>query len=281
MLLLLRIAYKNLMNTGSEYAEYLEDLTIMDFSKLNFGVDGDSITAGEQWSYHVYKQLGMASHYNVAVGSAVWYKRTFSCSGRSITTQDYNAPDFAGISGGWEDTDDPEELQMRANNCAVVHTQRFIEDVKSKKAPVPDIFAFSMGTNDAEDCLGDPEKALTGKELSGNDNIDLFTEAGAARWCIQRIMEEFPLCRIFVLTPIQTADPEHNLKNEKTAEILKKIAGAMSVQVIDCFSNCGICEKFEVKDSAGKYLRDGLHPDIAGQTIEGMYAAKEIRNNMF
>ena len=32
----------------------------MDFSKLNFGVDGDSITAGEQWSYHVYKELGAA-----------------------------------------------------------------------------------------------------------------------------------------------------------------------------------------------------------------------------
>ena len=48
----------------------------MDFSKLNFGVDGDSITAGEQWSYHVYKELGMASHHNVAVGSSVWYKRT-------------------------------------------------------------------------------------------------------------------------------------------------------------------------------------------------------------
>ena len=41
----------------------------MDFSRLNFGVDGDSITAGEQWSYHVYKELGMASHHNVAVAA--------------------------------------------------------------------------------------------------------------------------------------------------------------------------------------------------------------------
>ena len=126
----------------------------MDFSKLNFGVDGDSITAGEQWSYHVYKELGMASHHNVAVGSSVWYKRTIAYSGGSVTTQDYTSPDFAGISDGWEETDDPVELQKRANNCAVVHTQRFIEEVKSGKAPVPDVFAFAMGTNDAEDCLG-------------------------------------------------------------------------------------------------------------------------------
>ena len=67
----------------------------MDFSKLNFGVDGDSITAGEQWSYHVYKELGMASHHNVAVGSSVWYKRTIAYSGGSVTTQDYTSPDFA------------------------------------------------------------------------------------------------------------------------------------------------------------------------------------------
>lgn len=253
----------------------------MDFSKLNFGVDGDSITAGNQWSFHVYNSLGMASHHNVAVGSAVWYKRTIKAASGTVTTQNYTDSDFAGISDGWLETDDLNELQMRANNCAVVHTQHFIDDVKTGKAPVPDVFAFAMGTNDALECLGDADKALTGKELDGNDNIDLFTEAGAARWCIQRIMEEFPLCRVFVLIPIQTATPEHNAKIEKTIEVLTKVAGGMSAQVIDCFHNCGICEKFEVIGGTGKYLRDGLHPDVPGQTLEGMYAAKEIRNNMF
>lgn len=253
----------------------------MDFSKLNFGVDGDSITAGEQWSYHVYKNLGFASHYNVGVGSAVWYKRTFEKNGVSVTTQSYSDPDFAGISGGWEDTDDMAEMQMRMNNCAVVHIERFIADVKSGKAPVPDIFAFAMGTNDAWECMGDAEKALTGKELDGNENIDLFTETGAMRWCIQKIMTEFPLCRVFVLTPIQTATPEHNAKVEKTIENIRKICGAMSVQVVDCFHGCGICEKFEVIGGTGRYLRDGLHPDVPGQTLEGAFASKEIRNNMF
>ena len=103
----------------------------MDFSKLNFGVDGDSITAGEQWSHYVYKELGMASHHNVAVGSAVWYKRTIECASGKVTTQNYTDSDFAGISDGWEETDDINELQKRVNNCAVVHTQRFIEEVKS------------------------------------------------------------------------------------------------------------------------------------------------------
>lgn len=254
----------------------------MDFSRLNFGVDGDSITAGEQWSYHVYEMLGLASHHNVAVGSAVWYKRTFSCPAGEVTTQDYGTEGFAGISDGWLPTEDKDELQKRANNCAVVHTQRYISEVKSGIAPEPDIFAFAMGTNDSEESFGDPEKALSGKSLDGNADVDLFTTAGAMRWCIQRIAEEFPKARIFVLTPLQAADPEHNKKTEKQIkDIFIPVAGGMSVQLIDCFHNSGICEKFEVEDSEGRYLIDGLHPKPNGRELEGRYAAKEIRNNMF
>ena len=62
---------------------------------------------------------------------------------------------------------------------------------------------------------------------------------------------------------------------------MRRVAGAMCAQVIDCFHNSGICEKFEVIGGTGKYLRDGLHPDGPGQTLEGAYASKEIRNNMF
>lgn len=251
------------------------------FENLNFGVDGDSITAGEQWSFHVYKNLGMKSHSNVAVGSSVWYKRTVECAGKTLTTQDYGSADFAGISDGWEPTDDLVEMQKRMNNCAVVHIQRFLAEVKSGNYPAPDIFAFAMGTNDLADSIGDPEKALTGKELRGNENIDLFTEAGAARWCIQTIQENFPNCRIFVMTPIQTATPEHNRKIEKTIECLRKICRGLSVQVIDAYSNSGICEKFEVIGGRGRYLRDGLHPELDGQALEGAFATKEIRNNYF
>ena len=87
----------------------------IDFSKLHFGVDGDSITQGNQWSYHVYKNLGFASHHNVAVGSSVWYKRVLTCEKGSVETQDFNAPDFAGISDGWEPTDDLVEQIGRAS----------------------------------------------------------------------------------------------------------------------------------------------------------------------
>ncbi len=252
----------------------------MDFSKINFGVDGDSITAWDQWSRFVFDKLGMASRHNVAVGSAVWYKRILtSTDGKTVTTQNYWDEDFAGISDGWESTDDIVELQKRANNCAVVHIQRYIHEVHNGIAPVPDIFAFATGTNDDINHLGNAEKALQGKSL---DCVDLFNEAGAMRWCLQRIMEEFPNARVFVLTPLQTANPEHNHKTEIQIEtVMKKIAGAMGAQVIDCYNNCGICEKFEVIGGEGRYLADGLHPKQNGQNLQGAYVAKEIRNNYF
>ena len=64
-----------------------------DFSKMNFGCDGNSITAGEQWSKTVVDLLGFSTHHNVAVGSATW-----ACHS---DTQDYGSAGFAGISGGW------------------------------------------------------------------------------------------------------------------------------------------------------------------------------------
>ena len=254
----------------------------MDFGKINFGVDGDSITAGNQWSWHVFNELGFASHHNVAVGSSVWYKRTVEVGGTSVTTQDYGSPDFAGISDGWLPTEDPAEMQKRVNNCAIVHVQHFLSDVKNGTAAAPDIFAFAMGTNDAADMLGDAEKACSGKSLTDNPAIDLFTEAGAMRWCIQTISENFPDARIFVLTPIQAADPAHNAKIERQiSEVFTKVTGAMSVQLIDCFHGCGICEKFENIGGEGRYLRDGLHPKENGQALEGAFAASQIRAKIF
>jgi lysophospholipase L1-like esterase len=104
--------------------------------------------------------------------------------------------------------------------------------------------------------------------------------AGGARWAIQTIIERFPNCRVFVCTPIQTADPGHNAFNLKKCQILKDICSALSVQVIDCWAECGITEKLE-NGHGERYLRDGLHPERPGQQLMGRYIAKEIRNNFF
>ena len=238
-----------------------------DFSKLNFGCDGNSITSGNQWSATVVKQLGFATHHNVAVGSATW-----ACH---ADTQDYGSEGFAGISGGWQPTDDAHEMQMRHNNTSKVHIQKVIAEVESGQYPEPDVFVFSMGTNDGK--LGSAEEALKGKSL---DEVDVTTMAGGARWAIQTIIEHYPNCRVFVCTPIQTANPGHNEMNLRKIEILREICRSLSVQMIDCYGESGITEKLE-NGHGERYLRDGLHPAEEGQQLMGRYIAKEIRNNYF
>lgn len=239
-----------------------------DFSKMNFGCDGNSITAGEQWSRTVVDVLGFATHHNVAVGSATWACYT--------DTQDYGGEGFSGISGGWRPTQDARELQMRHNNVSKVHIQKFLAEVESGQYPAPDVFVFSMGTNDRN--LGSAEEAMKGKTL---DEIDVTTLAGGARWAIQTILEHYPKCRIFVCTPIQTGSVERNRLNLQKIAILRDICRSLSVQLIDCYSNSGITEKLEQPSGRGRYLRDGLHPDKEGQELMGRYIAKEIRNNFF
>jgi lysophospholipase L1-like esterase len=238
-----------------------------DFSKMNFGCDGNSITSGEQWSKTVMNVLGFATHHNVAVGSSTW-----ACH---QDTQPFGSENFAGISDGWMPTSDTAEIQKRHNNVAKVHIQKFIAEVEQGLYPAPDVFVFSMGTNDRN--LGDAKTALKGKSL---DAVDVSTMAGGARWAIQTMVEKFPKCRIFVCTPIQTATVSSNEKNLQMIAILKEICQSLSVQVIDCYGESGITEKMETGRN-GRYLRDGLHPGPEGQALMGRYIAKEIRNNYF
>lgn len=248
-----------------------------DFTKLNLGVDGDSITAGNQWSYYATQYLGFANHHNVAVGSATFGDRTQVYGGVTYVTQNYDDADFAGISGGWQPTTDPVEIQKRCNNCARVHVQKFISEVTAGTYPVPDIFVFAMGTNDGT--IGTIEDALNGKDANDLSAEVRRTMAGGARWAIQKIIETYPNCRVYVSAPIQRADETANEKGLQKTDILRGICNGLSVGFFNTFGECGITEKLET--GTGIYLRDGLHPDTEGQKLMGRYLAKEIRNNYF
>lgn len=248
-----------------------------DFTKLNLGVDGDSITAGNQWSYYATQYLGFANHHNVAVGSATFGDRTQVYGGVTYVTQNYDDADFAGISDGWQPTTDPVEIQKRCNNCARVHVQKFISEVTAGTYPVPDIFVFAMGTNNGT--IGTIEDALNGKDANDLSAEVRQTMAGGARWAIQKIIETYPNCRVYVSAPIQRADETANEKGLQKTDILRGICNGLSVGFFNTFGECGITEKLET--GTGRYLRDGLHPDTEGQKLMGRYLAKEIRNNYF
>ena len=248
-----------------------------DFTKLNLGVDGDSITAGNQWSYYATQYLGLANHHNVAVGSATFSDRTQTYEGVTYVTQNYDDPDFAGISGGGQPTTDPVEIQKRCNNCARVHVQKFISEVTAGTYPVPDIFVFAMGTNDST--IGIVADALNGKDPDALSAAVRQTMVGGARWAIQKIITTYPNCRVYISAPIQRADGTANAKNLEKSIALKEISNSLSVGYFNTFGECGITEK--VESGTAPYLSDGLHPNAAGQQLMGKYLAKEIRNNYF
>lgn len=248
-----------------------------DFTKLNLGVDGDSITEGNQWSYYATQYLGLANHHNVAVGSATFSDRTQTYEGVTYVTQNYDDPDFAGISGGWQPTTDPVEIQKRCNNCARVHVQEFISEVTAGTYPVPDIFVFAMGTNDST--IGTVADALNGKDPDALSAAVRQTMVGGARWAIQKIITTYPNCRVYISAPIQRADAMENAKGLEKSIALKEISNSLSVGYFNTFGECGITEK--VESGTAPYLSDGLHPNAAGQQLMGKYLAKEIRNNYF
>ena len=248
-----------------------------DFTKLNLGVDGDSITAGNQWSYYATQYLGLANHHNVAVGSATFSDRTQTYEGVTYVTQNYDDPDFAGISGSWQPTTDPVEIQKRCNNCARVHVQKFISEVTAGTYPVPDIFVFAMGTNDST--IGTVADALNGKDPDALSAAVRQTMVGGARWAIQKIITTYPNCRVYISAPIQRADAMANAKGLEKSIALKEISNSLSVGYFNTFGECGITEK--VESGTAPYLSDGLHPNAAGQQLMGKYLAKEIRNNYF
>ena len=231
-----------------------------DFSAVNLGVDGDSITAGNQWSHVMFTLLGMNTHHNVGVGSATWADRMrVGKDGVEYTPQEFDDPNFAGMTSDTSNTN----TQQEVNNCARIHVEKFIHEVEIGQYPIPDIFCFSFGTNDVTNTyhctLGDANEALaTGKQYPSGEM--LYTLAGGMKWCLQKIMETYPSCKVFVLLPIQSGDVNRNNSNIQKIEVIKKIANDAEIS----------------QGATPKYLRDGLHPNVLGQGVMGKYAANII-----
>ena len=241
-----------------------------DFENIVLGADGDSITAGEQWTKYVCGILGIKRCENVAVGSAVWYRRSAEADGAVISTQDFGSNGFAGISDGWLETQDKEEIQKRLNNCAVVHIEKYLSMTESGEAEKPDIFIFAMGTNDLEEHRGSISDTEKGKE-------NQFTTAGAMAWCLRKIKESFPKCAIYVSLPIQTADESLDAKNVSCFPLMREIAAMYGAEVIDSYHGSGIIRERETPGAEGECLIDGLHPKENGREMMGRYIASSLR----
>lgn len=243
---------------------------------INFGVDGDSITAGNQWSYYVYNKLGYRTHHNVGVGSSQWQDEIVTYNGTTYYPQIYGQDGWLGMSDGWETITSAEEAQKRANNSSKNHVLKFIDEVNQGTYPEPDIFVFALGTNDDPTRLGTVDAAFASSSLPSVTDELLRTTTGAMRWCIQKIHTEYPKCKIFWSTPIQSTNDTRQNANITKIPVMAEVANRLSAKIIDQWNDSGISAIME--KASAYYLRDGIHPNANGVEAMGRLAVAELAN---
>lgn len=243
-------------------------------STVNFGVDGDSISAGNQWSAYVTNKLGYNTHHNVSVGSSQWHDEVVTYNGVDYYPQVYGSEGWLGMSAGYGEITSAEEAQKRANNSAKNHVLKFIDEVDQGLYPAPDLFVFALGTNDGVTHLGTVADAFASESLPAVTDTILRTTTGAMRWCIQKMKITYPACKIYWATPIQSTVDARQNGNITKIPVMTEVANKLSVMIIDQWNNSGISGFLEKSNSY--YLRDGIHPNAHGVEAMGQYAVSVL-----
>jgi hypothetical protein len=97
------------------------------------------------------------------------------------------------------------------------------------------------------------------------------------RWVAEKLWSQFPNADIFWCTPIQGAeDVRQTWVQIRKCDYMKEVASHLACPVIDATRNSGIYGRYETRDVNGKYLIDGLHPNMYGRKKLGLFYASEI-----
>lgn len=249
---------------------------LKDFSSLNMGIDGDSITSEatrNQWPYYVQLILGLANRHNTARGGARYADYNIVYNSVTYTPQDYN-------DSNWADYDyinpitSESDAQKMANNCIYSHLSKFFGEVSKGAYPTPDIFVLNMGTND--DVPTEAQITTTCNASIATASIDRSDMAGGLTWAIRRITENYPNCQLFVCTPLlRKGTGDINLYNQsmQKADAIRTICNAYGIPIIDQNADSGF--NWLTLDS---WTDDGLHPNATGQKKQASFIANELKN---
>ena len=151
---------------------------------------------------------------------------------------------------------------------------------------VPDIVIFALGTNDGNP--NDTYDSAMQKTVLKTDgysidvdatvaNLDETKFCESARKAFMRIKSAFPVAQIYVVLPLQTASNDTNLGNIHS--YLKQMAERYGAIIVDGTMNSGITRDFNIKDSLGVYLKDGLHPNEKGQNLLARLIISTLKAN--
>lgn len=216
---------------------------------------GDSITAlgitDTGWIKYFIEKTGGELVANVAVNGAVLKDSTG-------TTYDGNP------------TSD-----NQTNNTLGNQVQKIINSGYS----APDIIIISIGTNGGISITQDQIKGAyysSSNDLIALGSVDRTSDAGAYRWCLEKLHATYPNALIFWCTPIMgyqaTRSAENAMAWAESLRIATEYTGQMMIDTIRCGIN-GVNEK---KDANGQYLVDGLHPNANGAKKIGYYNAAKV-----
>lgn len=160
-----------------------------------------------------------------------------------------------------------------ANSASYQTFFKQFELAKSKNI-TPDIIIVSYGTNDYQHLNTDTYESVM--NVQNIDDLDRTNLHGALRYCYWALREKYPNAVIFVGTPIQR--PDTSIYTDLRQAIIE-MANTYCLHIIDAGIESGICKQFETWGSAGRYLKDGLHPNEEGKKLQGHFYANCIRNN--
>ncbi|MBF4456783.1 SGNH/GDSL hydrolase family protein [Acinetobacter sp. SK-43] len=139
----------------------------------------------------------------------------------------------------------------------------------------PDVIVLACGTNDANIKLGTYDTAMS-KAIA---DLDRTYTAEAMRWALYKIKENFPNAVCFYCTQLQRADVE-TTDRDTANNLMVKLAKRYGFNIIDCMNESGIIKDFEIWQANGRYLSDGLHPNIAGQQVQANLIVSNIIERM-
>ncbi len=224
---------------------------------------GDSITArymGEcGWPRYFCELLEPAHHACVAVSSARWCDREDTVyDGNPVYTPVYNSNNTMGNQ---------------------------VEKLKRQKAAGNpdfedfDVIIMAAGTNDA---MPEPAEQTDAQYFIDGEYVplekaDTCTWGGSVRYVSESLYELYPNAYQFICTPIQADDNVRPFRKilEK-GRVLKEIAARISVRYIDTVY-CGINGRYEKRDTNGRSLIDGLHPNENGARQMGHFIAHAVK----
>ena len=231
---------------------------------------GDSIMTENfgQWYSYLIGKYNIKKSYNLAHGGARWAHGSSSQRASNlgnttslhdnniISNEVYNLID--GVQGG--DYDEPDIVFIHAGINDVINN--------SSLERVANVFDYA--------------NLPTSTLLSSWTGDNVQTVAGGMRFAIEALRSAFPTVRIIITTPLFMARTSYVASTKAMNELMKEVAGYLSVPVIDLTYESGFIPNMQLvsdtnlnetavgsnhNKSFNLYLADNTHPNQCGARV--------------